>query len=482
MVEWFGRHAPIRVKFKILAVVYLVLSGAIAGCAAYGVLAGASADPLWVIGGALAGVAATVAVTLIAARLICTPYVETVVRMEGLAAGDLDSPVDHTANRDCVGRMTKAMAIFRESSVAARECDTQRQMALAMGEGLGRLAAGDLTARINAELSGPFLKLKHDFNDAMMALQATMASVARVSEGIHRGAGEISAASDDLSQRTEQQAASLEETAAAMEQITATVRETAAGAGRANQIVVAARSEAEESGAVVRRAMEAMAGIERTSVEISDIIAVIDAIAFQTNLLALNAGVEAARAGDAGRGFAVVASEVRALAQRSAEAAKDVKQRITASVQTVDAGVTLVGETGRSLERIIGRIAEISTLVSDISGSAEQQSQGLQQVNTAVGEMDGVTQRNAAMVEEATAAARTLAGEADTLAAEIARFSLGGAVLVAPPPRMAVRATAARSAAPSPVPSAAATPARRLAAAGGRGSAVAVAEDDWSSF
>ncbi|MBW6529103.1 methyl-accepting chemotaxis protein [Sphingomonas sp. RHCKR7] len=475
MVEWFGRHAPIRVKFKVLTLVYLALSGAIAGCATYGVLAGAAADPRLVIGGALAGVAAIVAVTMIAARLICTPYVETVVRMEGLAAGDLDSAVRHTANRDCVGRMTKAMAIFRESSLAARECDTQRQMALAMGEGLGRLAAGDLTARIEAELTGPFLTLKHDFNDAVTALQATMTSVARVSEGIHRGAGEISTASDDLSQRTEQQAASLEETAAAMEQITATVRETASGAGRANQIVGVARGEAEESGAVVRRAIEAMAGIERTSAEISDIIAVIDAIAFQTNLLALNAGVEAARAGDAGKGFAVVASEVRALAQRSADAAKDVKQRITASVETVDAGVALVSETGRSLERIIGRIGEISALVSDISGSAEQQSQGLQQVNTAVGEMDGVTQRNAAMVEEATAAARNLAGEADTLAAEIARFTLGGASVAAP--RGTVRALPKRAASPAPAPTRRPAPVARRG-----GAAVAMAEDDWSSF
>ncbi|TCP33161.1 methyl-accepting chemotaxis protein [Sphingomonas sp. BK235] len=477
MVEWFGRHAPIRLKFKVLTLVYLALSGGIAALAGYGVLAPGAADPRWVIGGALAGVAAIVGVTLVAARLICTPYVETVVRMEGLAAGDLDSPVQHTGNRDCVGRMTKAMAIFRESSLAAAECDTQRKMALAMGEGLGRLAAGDLTARIDAELSGPFLKLKHDFNDAVAALHATMSSVTRVAEGIHRGAGEISSASDDLSQRTEQQAASLEETAAAMEQITATVRETAGGAGRANQIVGVTRAEAEESGAVVRRAIEAMAGIERTSAEISDIIAVIDAIAFQTNLLALNAGVEAARAGDAGKGFAVVASEVRALAQRSADAAKDVKQRITASAETVDAGVALVSETGRSLERIIGRIGEISVLVSDISGSAEQQSQGLQQVNTAVGEMDGVTQRNAAMVEEATAAARALSGEADTLAAEIARFTLGG--VAAPASRAVTRRAAARATVTHAAPAAA----RRAAPAPRRGgAAVAVAEDDWSSF
>ena len=167
-----------------------------------------------------------------------------------------------------------------------------------------------------------------------------------------------------------------------------------------------------------------MTQIERGSAEISEIISVIDGIAFQTNLLALNAGVEAARAGDAGRGFAVVASEVRALAQRSADAAKDVKTKIMASSGQVEVGVELVSETGKALQRIIGRIAELSTLVSTIAASAEQQATGLQQVNTAVSEMDGVTQQNAAMVEEATAAARSLAEEADQLAREVARFTI----------------------------------------------------------
>ena len=195
----------------------------------------------------------------------------------------------------------------------------------------------------------------------------------------------------------------------------------------------------------------------------------IDGIAFQTNLLALNAGVEAARAGDAGKGFAVVASEVRALAQRSAEAAKDVKLRITASVQTVDTGVALVSETGRSLDRIIGRIGEISGLVADISGSAVQQAQGLSQVNTAVGEMDGVTQRNAAMVEESTAAARSLSSEADALSGEIARFRLGA------PGVRDQRDTVQRLPVRGPVR----TVPQRMARGG---LAVAVVEDDWSEF
>jgi methyl-accepting chemotaxis protein len=203
------------------------------------------------------------------------------------------------------------------------------------------------------------------------------------------------------------------------------VRQAASGANRANSVVAEARVEAEQSGAVVSRAVDAMSGIERSSSEISEIISVIDGIAFQTNLLALNAGVEAARAGDAGKGFAVVASEVRALAQRSAEAAKDVKTRILASSQQVDAGVELVSETGKALQRIIGRFGEISTLVSQIAMAAEQQADSLQQINTAVSEMDGVTQQNAAMAEQATAAARTLSTEADELARQVARFAIG---------------------------------------------------------
>ncbi|WP_294194334.1 methyl-accepting chemotaxis protein, partial [uncultured Sphingomonas sp.] len=298
--------------------------------------------------------------------------------------------------------------------------------------------------------------------------------------GINSGAADIRQASDDLSQRTEQQAASLEETAAAMDEITSTVRETAAGARRANDAVVDARSEAESSGEVVRRAVDAMGGIERASNEISEIISVIDGIAFQTNLLALNAGVEAARAGDAGKGFAVVASEVRALAQRSADAAKDVKTKILASSEQVEAGVALVSETGKALQRIITRIGEISTLVSTIAASAEHQATGLQQVNTAVSEMDGVTQQNAAMVEEATAAARSLAEEADRLTAEVSRFRNDTAARapVAAPPASPVHALQARAA------QAGRDIARvaRRPVTGTRGNALAVADEEWSEF
>ena len=426
MLSWFERQAPIRAKFRFLLVVYSLLGAVAAATGSYAALHATGINAGLVIA-VLVGTALLLAgVTMLASKLVCTPYVTTVVRMEALAAGDLDSPIAYTDNQDCVGRMTKAMAVFRQSmekvSVVAQQ---QSLVQDALATGLDRLAEGDLAHRITIKFPTEYEPLRRDFNNAMDQLASVMGAVSQATGGVHTGAGEISQASNDLSRRTEQQAASLEETAAAMDEITTTVRESAESAARANKIVAQARQEAEHSGEIVGRAIEAMSGIERASAEISEIISVIDGIAFQTNLLALNAGVEAARAGDAGKGFAVVASEVRALAQRSADAAKDVKSRITASSVQVDAGVGLVSDTGAALQRIIASIAEINSLVAEIATSAEQQASGLQQVNTAVAEMDGVTQQNAAMVEEATAAARSLAAEADALANHIGRFSLG---------------------------------------------------------
>jgi len=294
---------------------------------------------------------------------------------------------------------------------------------------------------------------------------------------IRSGSSEISQASDDLSRRTEQQAASLEETAAALDEITATVNKTADGARQASSVVQSARGDAEKSGHVVRDAVAAMNAIEQSSTQIGNIIGVIDEIAFQTNLLALNAGVEAARAGDAGRGFAVVASEVRALAQRSAEAAKEIKTLISASGQQVGAGVNLVGQTGEALQRIVSRVAEIDGLVSEISASAQEQATGLQQVNTAVNQMDQVTQQNAAMVEQSTAASHSLAQEADVLAASVSRFRTGQAaapVLTAPKP------TSAPIRAPQPVAQTVA--AIRSAGGAARRPALAVVSDGWEEF
>jgi methyl-accepting chemotaxis protein len=235
----------------------------------------------------------------------------------------------------------------------------------------------------------------------------------------------MSHAADDLSRRTEQQAASLEETAAALDEITVTVKRTAEAAAHARSVATTAAGTAEQSGKVVRDAIEAMNGIEKSSGQISQIIGVIDEIAFQTNLLALNAGVEAARAGDAGRGFAVVASEVRALAQRSADAAKEIKSLIAASTNQVEQGVDLVRRTGQALDRITQQVAELTNIVADIAASAQEQASGLGQVNTALNQMDQVTQQNAAMVEESTAASHALAQETDEVSRLVTRFDLG---------------------------------------------------------
>jgi len=303
---------------------------------------------------------------------------------------------------------------------------TKRVEALAeIGGALTALAGGDLEQRIERAFTPDLDKLRTDFNWALETLQATMQKVGHTAGAIRAGADEISVSSDDLSKRTEQQAASLEETAAALDQITATVKKTADGAIHARSAVATAKTDAETSGQIVGQAVTAMGEIEQSSRKISSIIGVIDEIAFQTNLLALNAGVEAARAGDAGRGFAVVASEVRALAQRSAEAAKEIKALISASNTQVAAGVSLVGETGKALTRIVTQIAEINSVVTDIAASAQEQATGLNEVNTAVNQMDQVTQQNAAMVEESTAASYALAQEAEELTRTMSEFKVG---------------------------------------------------------
>ncbi|MFK0298401.1 methyl-accepting chemotaxis protein [Brevundimonas sp. NPDC090276] len=301
----------------------------------------------------------------------------------------------------------------------------QNELVEALADSLSKLSDGDLTALIDREMSGAHGRVKDDFNNAVDCLRQTMNQVLHAVTGLRGGSDEISSASDDLSRRTEQQAASLEETAAALDEITATVRRSAEGARQAAAVAGEARSQADRSGVVVREAVAAMDGISQTSNQISDIIGVIDEIAFQTNLLALNAGVEAARAGDSGRGFAVVASEVRALAQRSAEAARQIKTLISASSAEVAQGVKLVGEAGASLEAIAGKVGEMDALVAEIAASAQEQSSGLGQVNAAVNQMDQVTQQNAAMVEQTTAAAANLKSEAEGLARMVGRFRTG---------------------------------------------------------
>jgi len=313
----------------------------------------------------------------------------------------------------------------RAAEAARAEAEKNQKHALdALTEALHRLASGDLRTRLTADVAAEFEQIKKDFNSATEELERAIARVAVASTAISDGTAEIGQAADDMSRRTEQQAASLEQSAAALNQLTSAVkRSTADAAGTASRVVTA-RKEAEMSGDIVRNAVAAMNQIEKSSSEIGQIIGVIDEIAFQTNLLALNAGVEAARAGEAGRGFAVVAQEVRSLAQRSAEAAKEIKQLIAASTTQVMSGVKLIAETGTVSEKIIAQVSEIDGGVAQLANSSTEQSTGLAEVTVAITQMDQATQQNAAMVEQTTAAVHSLRHQAEELVRTVSRFKI----------------------------------------------------------
>ncbi len=475
------------------------------------------------IGGLLLALALAGGMAVMLTNVLAKPLTAMTTAMRRLASGDNSVPVPAAGRKDEVGQMAAAVQTFKDAAIAkealeaetaaqrraveeerarveaekTRAAEEDRIAITALAEGLNAMAAGDLTYRIDVPFAPKAEQLKADFNAAISQLEKAVAVVVGNVAAIRSGSSEISQASDDLSRRTEQQAASLEETAAALDEITATVNRTADGARQASRVVQTARNEAEASGAVVSDAVAAMTAIEQSSNQIGAIIGVIDEIAFQTNLLALNAGVEAARAGDAGRGFAVVASEVRALAQRSADAAKEIKALITASGRQVEQGVTLVGQTGQALGRIVAEVAEIDGLMSEISASAQEQATGLQQVNTAVNQMDQVTQQNAAMVEESTAASHSLAQEADVLAASVARFkvaqganavaasarvsaspSLGQPSFKAQPAPVAVDAAPARA----PQPVAETVAALKTMGRGGAALKAEIIEDGWEEF
>lgn len=299
----------------------------------------------------------------------------------------------------------------------------QLAMIKALSTALERLSDGDLTYRIEETFAGANDQLRQDFNKAMQRLEDAITSVVGSATTIHSEVEGVASAATEMSKRTESQAATLEETAAAITEITASVSSSADNAKKANEVVVGAQTNATASEKVVHEAVSSMGKISKSSAEISSIVKVIDDIAFQTNLLALNAGVEAARAGDAGRGFAVVASEVRTLAQRSAEAASEIGNLISASSENVERGVELVGNAGGALEKIISSITEISENVSSIASAAQEQSQSIAEVNSAMGQLDRVTQENAAMFEETTAATQSLSGLANSLSASVGQFS-----------------------------------------------------------
>ena len=399
----------------------------------------------------LAGISAAaviaIALGITLTRTIAQPVTAMSASMRRLQGGDNTVEVPAIGRKDELGEMALAVLSFKDAAIAkdrleretalerarneearAKSAAEQAAVVEALATGLAGVAQGDLTRRLTQTFPPAYLKLQNDFNAALAQLQDAMRAVVNNVGGMKTGTGEITQAADDLSQRTERQAAALEETAAALDEITATVSKTATGARQANVSVVTARDCAVRGGEIVSQTVAAMGEIDASSREISQIIGVIDEIAFQTNLLALNAGVEAARAGDAGRGFAVVASEVRSLAQRSADAARQIKALISKSSSQVETGVKLVGESGRALQEISSRVSEVSTIVAEIAASVEEQAAALHQVNSAINQMDQTTQQNAAMVEETTAASHSLAQEADELAGLVAKFDVGTAV------------------------------------------------------
>lgn len=432
--------------------------------------------------------------------------------MSRLAAGDLSADVEGDNRPDETGAMARAVQVFKNNALKTKElerqADEQRNMteeqrrqnaeeqrirAEAMAEatsglatGLKHLSSGDLTFHLARPFAPDFESLRADFNATVEQLRGTLGSVSEAASSIDSGSREVSNSADDLSKRTEQQAAALEETAAALDQITVNVSNSSKRAEEARTVAIEANESARQSGAVVANAVHAMGRIEESSGQISNIIGVIDDIAFQTNLLALNAGVEAARAGEAGKGFAVVAQEVRELAQRSAKAAKEIKDLIGKSSGEVSAGVKLVKDTGEALRSIEAHIVTINQHMDSIATSSREQSVGLAEVNTAVNQMDQVTQQNAAMVEEANAAGATLAAEAGRLRELISQFQLGqGSVSNATTQASALRSTASVMVA-SHRSTPAASPARGMVskiakAFTGRGNA-AVATDSWEEF
>ena len=370
--------------------------------------------------------------------------------MQRVAAGDLDRDIKGADRTDEIGLMAQTLLAFREAALDKLRVDREAAQARsdkeqldastaagrardeaerarvieALTEGLERLSSGDLSYRINEAFAPEYEKLRSEFNSSIGALSTTMEEISAGTKSVHLSATEIGSASDDLSRRTEQQAASLEQTAAALDEITSTVKNSSQRADEASVMASNAKTGAEKSGTVVRNAISAMEKIEESSHKISQIISVIDDIAFQTNLLALNAGVEAARAGEAGRGFAVVAQEVRELAGRSANAAKEIKTLIETSSSQVGNGVALVNETGTSLGEIEVEITRINDHIQSIVTASTEQSNALAEINTAVNQMDQMTQQNAAMVEETSAASMTLTQESAQLNSMLRKFRL----------------------------------------------------------
>ena len=395
---------------------------------------------------------AVIAISFLVVRSITRPLAGLSDSMGRISAGDLDLTIPGQALNDEIGAMSRALQVFQDGArekirieaemerdrsmseseraeretANAAEAEATAQAVAAFADALDRLAAGDLTVTIGTPFTADLDNLRINFNTTVERLSDTLFQVHAAIDTINSGAREMQAAADDLCERTEQQAASLQETSSALEQITSTVSHSSQSANEASSMAGSTQKSTEESLVIVGDAIASMGRIENASDRISSIIGVIDDIAFQTNLLALNAGVEAARAGEAGKGFAVVAQEVRELAQRSATAAREIKDLISESSQEVADGVRHVTATGEALDLIARHITDISKHIGSIATAASEQSTGLSQCNVAVSSLDQSTQQNAAMVEQTTAVTHRLAGDSATLADLVGQFRFAG--------------------------------------------------------
>jgi methyl-accepting chemotaxis protein len=427
------------------------------------------------------------AASLLISRGISRPVMGIAAAVKRMAEGDFDTALPGLGRKDEIGEIAAAVEAIKVKAAAkarseaeeaaarrareaeegerrrkleaetqataaaerAKAAEEQAQVLNLLAAGLKSLSDGNLTVCLDDGFSDTYRRIKDDFNVTVARLQDTIRSIAEIAREVSSATAEISTSTTDLSQRTEEQAAGLEETSASMEELAATVKKNAESARAANESATGTREVADRGGQVVARAVGAMARIEETSHKVSDIIGVIDEIARQTNLLALNAAVEAARAGDAGRGFAVVASEVRSLAQRSSQAAKDIKDLITNSNGQVREGVELVNTAGAALTEIVESIKTVAEIVSAIAGASAEQANGIEQVDKALAQMDEATQQNSALVEENAATAKTLEQQAKAMDERVSFFQLSGGAATAkgdhawppianaPPPRPA---------------------------------------------
>ncbi|MES1971477.1 MAG: methyl-accepting chemotaxis protein [Pseudomonadota bacterium] len=468
-MNWFTTVAPIRMKL-------LVAFGSLTGLTALAAIGSIFTGSIPVI---VIGLAATLASAVLSVwfrTAISVPYVSTVVRMEGLAAGDLSSQIAYTDYADCVGRMTKAMFVFRDAAVAQQaQAAEQAMIVQTLRQGLEELSQGNLTHNIETAFPPAYEELRANFNQAVDSLRDLIGSVIESTSTIRTGSGEIAQASEDLARRTEGNASSLEETTAAITQMDGRLKATAAAASRTVERADGAITTVSGGRAVADEAVQAMGRVSESAKGIDSVIEGLDKIAFQTRVLAMNAAVEAGRAGDAGRGFAVVADLVSALAMRAEEESKRARDQLTVTQTDIVAAVGAVEKVDAALVNISGDVGEVHKLLGEMAADNQAQSVAVTQISSAIGTMDQATQQNAAMVEETSAAARNLTSEVAALADQAARFNIGAAQ----GSRVAARAPAparARQAATSARP--ASTRALPVAAmANGAGS-----KDDWASF